>query len=205
MDFRQIEREGERGISNSTRNIGAFWDILCSGWRIRAFARVGWDDINGGEMEEREGGGKDVSSFSRRPTCPLSRFRSSVNTHGNSNSRQALFVSFHLSSLPPGSCLAPLLPSLALVKLSRVVYDCLVCLSLSIHDRVELEGGGSALSEKRGKKEREKESACFLNVNRISERALSLCIHYRQTRLSRWREKAADRYVSRREKPSGTS
>lgn len=40
-------------------------------------------------------------------------------------------MSFHL----PCALRSAFLPRL--VKLSRVVYDCLVCLSLSIHDRVE--------------------------------------------------------------------
>lgn len=91
-------------------------------------------------MSARTGWSKrqDVSSFSRRSACPLSRFRSSVNTRGNSNSRQGpCAVSFHLPSALHSASL------LRLVKLSRVVYDCLVRLSLSIALN---SGEGNALS-----------------------------------------------------------
>lgn len=120
--------------------------------RIRIFARARWNGAKGRE--------RGRMSFS--PTCPLSRFRSSVNTRGNSNSRQTL----RRVLSPPAFALLSLFPFLPrLVKLSWVVYDCLVCLSLSIHDCVQF-GRKDALSER----------ACFSDVNQKSERALSLWI-----------------------------
>lgn len=100
-----------------------FWDTL---WWIKMSARTGWST-------RQEG---CIVVFTT--TCPLSRFRSSVNTRGNSNSRQGpCAVSFHLPSALHSASL------LRLVKLSRVVYDCLVRLSLSIALN---SGEGNALS-----------------------------------------------------------
>lgn len=79
----------------------------------------------------------------RRPTCLLSRFRSSVNTYGNSNSRQAP------ASCPFTSPVCPP-PSLPAATAKVVSVSCMIvlsmCLSLSIHDPIEFERGKRAFT-----------------------------------------------------------
>lgn len=97
-------------------SVEAFWNTLCN----LSESEYLQDRIERKRKKEWER--KDVSSFS--PACPLSRFRSSVNTRGNSNSRQALR---RVLSPPAFALLPPLLPlATSKVVSSHVWLSCLL-------------------------------------------------------------------------------